>query len=103
MELGHLIKLIRTNKGMTQNQMADLLGISQNYLSLIEINKKFPSTERISEFANRLNISNDALIFASSDVPEELSTKDKKDYFRLKNNIMSLLLFELTGELDKSA
>ena len=103
MNLGMLIKLIRTHRGMNQKQMADLIGISQNYLSLIEINKKSPGTERISEFAKRLNISNNALIFASSDVPEELNAKDKKDYLRLKNNIMSLLLFELTGELDKSA
>lgn len=103
MSLGHVLKLIRTNRGMNQKQMADLLGISQNYLSLIESEKKQPSVDRISEMANSLKVSSDALIFAASDAPNELSAKDIKDYKRLQNNIISLLLFELTGELKKIA
>lgn len=99
MNLGHLLKLIRTYKGINQKQMADLLGISQNYLSLIEGNKKQPSSECVFNIAKNLNISSDALVFAASDVPNELSSKDQKDYRRLQNNITSLLLFELTGEL----
>jgi transcriptional regulator with XRE-family HTH domain len=103
MSLGHVLKLIRTNKGFNQKEMADLLGISQNYLSLIESEKKTPSVDRISEMAKNLKVSSDALVFASSDVPGELSPKDQKDYKRLQNNIVSLLLFDLTGELRKIA
>lgn len=103
MNLGHLLKLIRTHRGMNQKQMAELLGISQNYLSLIESNKKIPRTELVSEFSKSLNISNDALIFASSDIPSELSSKDQRDFKRLQNNIISLLLFDMTGELKEIA
>ena len=56
MKLGHVLKLIRTNWGMTQKDMADTLGISQNYLSLIESDKKTPSPEKILVFANSLKM-----------------------------------------------
>lgn len=101
MSLGHVLKLIRTHNRLNQKQMSELLGISQNYLSLIESDKKRPSPERIYEMSKRLKVSNDALLFAASDVPNELNSKDQKDYKRLQNNIISLLLFELTGELEE--
>ncbi len=103
MKTGNILKLVRINKGLAQKEMADLLGVSQNYLSLIETNKKVPSVDTMAEFAKSLKISKDALLFASSDVPEELSAKDTKDFQRLQQNILSLLLFELNGELEKSA
>lgn len=103
MNLGQLLKLIRTTKGMTQKDMADLMGISQNYLSLIESNIKVPSADKLAAFAEALSISKDALVFVSSDPPDELSAKDQKDYERLQKNIVSLLVFDLTGEVKKSA
>ena len=103
MNLGQILKLIRTQKGFNQKQMSALLGISQNYLSLIESAKKQPSVDRISEMSKKLGLSSDALIFAASDVPPELSDKDRKNYQQLQKNIISLLLFELTEELDKIA
>jgi len=101
--LGHLIKLIRAHKGLNQNRMAELLGISQNYLSLIESKKKQPSYELVNHMASVLKISSDALVFATSDIPVEFSPNDKNNYKRLQDNITKLLLFELTGELEESA
>lgn len=103
MRIGHILKLMRTNMAITQKEMADMLGISQNYLSLIESNKKDPSNEKIADFAKQLNISKEALFFASSGMPGELSPKDRKDFQRLQQNIVSLLLFDLSGELEESA
>lgn len=103
MRIGHILKLMRTNMAMTQKEMADMLGISQNYLSLIESSKKDPSNEKIADFARQLNTSKEALLFASSGMPGELSPKDRKDFQRLQQNIVSLLLFDLSGELEESA
>ncbi len=103
MGLGKILKLIRTNKDMTQKQMADHIGISQNYLSLIESDSKVPSTDRLSSFAKALNVSKDALVFVASTPPEELSGVDKKKYGDLQRNIMSLLLFDITGEVHQHA
>jgi transcriptional regulator with XRE-family HTH domain len=103
MKIGQILKHIRISKGISQKEMAEELGISTNYLSLIESDKKEPSQDRIAEFANALNISKEALLLASTDAPSEFNEKDKKDFIRLQKNIMSLLVFELTGKLEQHA
>jgi len=103
MKIGNVLKLLRTSIGSTQSQMADMLGISQNYLSLIEQNKKTPSNESIKNFASSLKISEDALKFIGSDVPAELDEKDSNDFQRLQQNILSLLIFQISGELKNCA
>ena len=40
MNIGQVLRKIRVNKNNSQKEMAAKLGISQNYLSLIESNKK---------------------------------------------------------------
>lgn len=101
MDIGNILKLVRTRKNLTQQEMAERLGISQNYLSLIESNKKTPGNDILSEFAKTLKISKDALIFAAAKVPEELNNDDAKEFQKLQNNILSLLLFELNGDSKK--
>jgi len=103
MKIGKILKILRTSKGLTQNQMSKLLGISQNYLSLIEQDKKAPSAEAIDNFASSLRMSKDALLLISSEVPVELTGKDKEDFQRLQQNILSLLLYQTSGELPTSA
>lgn len=97
MNIGYILKLIRTSKGMSQKEMADFLGISQNYLSLIESKKKFPSPEKTIDFSKSLGVSEHALLFASSGIPEELSAEDKRQFGKLQRNILTLLLFKLRG------
>lgn len=101
MKIGQILKHIRVNKGISQKEMAEKLGISSNYLSLIESDKKEPSQDKIADFAEALNISKEALLLASTDAPAELNDKDKRDFVRLQRNIVSLLLFELTGVLEQ--
>lgn len=93
--------MMRTINNLTQNEMADKLGISSNYLSLIESHNKVPSAKKIALFAKSLNISKEALTFIASEVPNELGEEDKKKFNKLQNNILSLLLFELNGEFKK--
>jgi RNA-directed DNA polymerase len=101
MSIGHILKLIRTNNGLNQKQMAERLEISQNYLSLIESEKRQPSPDLYESIADSLEVSKDALIFAASEAPEELNKKDREDFLRLQNNIIALLVFQLTGNLKK--
>jgi transcriptional regulator with XRE-family HTH domain len=100
MKIGSLIKKIRMVRGLTQVQLAEIMGITQNYLSLIETDTKIPSNEKIRAFAKHLNISEDAIQFLSTDPPNELNQDKKKEYAKLQNNILSLIVFELTGDLE---
>lgn len=103
MKIGQILKHIRIHKGISQKEMAEKLGISTNYLSLIESEKKEPSQDKIADFAKALNTSKEALLLASTDAPSELNEKDKKDFMRLQKNIVSLLVFELSGVLEHHA
>jgi transcriptional regulator with XRE-family HTH domain len=103
MTIGQILKMIRINKKLSQKDMADLLGISQNYLSQIESNRKEPSQDKLEEFAKSLKISKEALLIATTDVPIELNEKERNEFHKLQKNIVSLLVFELTGVLEKSA
>lgn len=93
MNLGHFLKIIRTAGNYKQKEFANLLGITQNYLSLIETNKKNLSIEKIKKFANELKISEDGMIFIFLDVPKELPEKDKNTFKRLQCNIMSRWIY----------
>jgi transcriptional regulator with XRE-family HTH domain len=94
MRIGEIIRLIRSKKGLSQKDMADKFDISQNYLSLIESEKKMPSLHIIENIASKLNVSKEALLFAISDVPKELDDNSKKDYKKLQDNICYLLIFD---------
>ena len=52
-ELGEKIKRIRKNRGLTQEQLAELIDISSRNLSNIELGQNFPKAETLEElFAN---------------------------------------------------
>ena len=72
MKIGSLIKKIRVGKEMTQVQLADRMDITQNYISLIETNTKVPSKDIIKKFSNHFNISEEALLFLSTEPPSEI-------------------------------
>ena len=100
MKIGSLIKKIRTIRGKTQVELAEEIGITQNYLSLIETDNKTPSNAKVKELSKHLQLSEEALIFLSTEPPDELSNEKKRDYLKLQQNILSLLVFDLTGKLE---
>ncbi len=104
MKVGTLIKKIRTIRGLTQVQLAKKMGITQNYLSLIETDKKIPSNDKIRVFSKQLKLSEDAILFLATYPPNELDQDRKQEYVKLQHNILSLLDYGLTGNLEtKSA
>jgi transcriptional regulator with XRE-family HTH domain len=56
-DFGLRIKLIRQSRKLTQEQFAELLGISVDFLSLIERGVNAPSFETIEQIASRLDTS----------------------------------------------
>ena len=49
MTLGQKIKQLRTDKEMSQPDLAQLIGIEQSYLSKLENDKAFPSDEMFNQ------------------------------------------------------
>jgi transcriptional regulator with XRE-family HTH domain len=50
------LKEYRRKNGFTQEKLAEKAGISANYLSMVEISRKFPTPEMLDRLARTLNI-----------------------------------------------
>ena len=73
MNLGAVIKELRTDKHYSQKQFAEMCDISQTYLSQIESNKKEPNLSTLKVIALRLDIPLPIIFFKSldsDDIPE---------------------------------
>jgi len=60
------LKENRQKCGLTQEKLAEKAGISANYLSMVEVSKKFPTPEMLDRLANALNIETFQLFDASA-------------------------------------
>jgi transcriptional regulator with XRE-family HTH domain len=56
-KLGKRIRALRTERGWSQVEMADLLGINRGYLSELETGKRDPSLSILKTIAEGLSIS----------------------------------------------
>lgn len=54
MNIGKNIKLIRTSKNISQKELAEKIGVTPNYLSMIENEAKKPSLSLIEKLAQAL-------------------------------------------------
>lgn len=53
------IKMIRQNEGLTQSQFADKIGLSRNYVAMIEIGQREPSDRTISDICRIFDVQED--------------------------------------------
>lgn len=84
MNIGEKITLLRTQKGITVNKLANLSGISQSYLRDIELGNKQPTVEYLSYICEGLGISLSAFFNIEEDTSElmkqiELLSDKQKD------------------------
>ena len=71
MNLGKAISLCRTQRGLTQAELAARAGLSVSYLSLLEQNKrKDPSLSMIQKLAEALRVPSGILFFLAADQTE---------------------------------
>jgi transcriptional regulator with XRE-family HTH domain len=54
---GEKLKELRTLKGYTQEQLADILGLNRHYIIAIEKGRRTPSLATLERIANALNCS----------------------------------------------
>lgn len=72
-ELGEKIKRVRKKRGLTQEQLAELIDISSRNLSNIELGQNFPKAETLERILKSLDITTEEL-FANEHIksPKEL-------------------------------
>ncbi len=62
MEVGKKIYQLRKLSGMTQEQLAEIVGLSTTHISVIERGVKAPKLETFIEIANALGVTSDSLL-----------------------------------------
>lgn len=91
--LGAKISSIRKERGYSQIQFAELLGISTNALSVIETGNGFLTSDTLEKILIKLNIEPDELFcFGGVKTDEEIYLNILKNLDVIKNNRNKLLL-----------
>jgi len=90
-ELGEKIKRIRKQRGLTQNQLSEMVDISTRNLSNIELGLNFVKAETLDKIIDSLNISTEEL-FANSHIKNknELLCEIDKFIDKAKNDTKTL-------------
>ena len=65
--VGRNVKRIRQEKGLTQEQLADLSGFSQQYISGLEQGQRNPTVVSLYELATALGVSHMELVRPTED------------------------------------
>ena len=102
--IGQKIKSLRTQAGLTQEQMAEKCGISTSYLGHIERGSRKLSRETAAKIADCLRVSIDALIidgraFDSNILPSVEAILQKQD--KQKREQFLRLIKTLSENIDK--
>jgi len=90
--VGTLLKMIRAKKNLSQGELADFLGITQNFLSQVENDKKTMSLTKIEDISKKLGFSKEIFMIACSDIPSELNEKEKVDFEKMQHHMIKYIL-----------
>ena len=96
--MGQRIAARRKELGMTQEQLAERLGLSLQSISCIELGKKAVRPENLANLCKHLNVSVDYILYGKrdesqmNDTIKKLSSLDPEAYNAVKN--MVDLLYE---------
>ena len=80
--IGSRLKVIRNNKGMTQEQLSEMVGINSKYLSSIERGKENPTLNMIIKISESLDATID-------DIFKDIEIEDPKNRLRLINETLN--------------
>ena len=87
------IRRIRKERGLTQEELAELCDTSVSYIGLLEIGRNIPKLSTIEKIANALGVDYIELFMSPNDQSEVKS----RDYSKLKEKI----LVDIEKDLDK--
>ena len=68
-KIGKFIKRALNEKGVSQKEIANVLGIAPNTISYFCHDKRIPNTQQVLEIANYLNVSTDYLLGYGEEIP----------------------------------
>ena len=89
-DIGKRIKELRLSRGLTQKQLAELIGLQNTMLSFYEVGDRYPSLEILIKLARTFNVTTDYLLGVEKTETIDvsgLSDDNKKVVYDLVNNL----------------
>lgn len=81
--IGTRIKAAREAKGLTQEQLAEIIGVTPAHMSVIERGVKAPKLETFVKIANALDVTSDSLLLDVLDNSLQVTATELSE--RIKN------------------
>ena len=96
---GDRLRAIRKEKGMSQDEFAQMLGTSKQVLSRYEIGQRIPKITQVQEYAKRLNVSADYLMGDSAEEAafNSLCPKDHPPFYKIFLDVMEQMGQDIPG------
>lgn len=84
-KIGKFIERALNEKGVSQKEIADALGVAPNIISYFCHGKRIPNTQQILEMADYLNVSTDYLLGHGEEIPPDSIAERLTDLRKEKN------------------
>lgn len=90
MDIGHALKVCRSAKKFSLEELAGRSGLSQSYLSMIESGKREPTLTSVQKISAAMGIPVTIVLFLASD-DEELRGLDAETKSRLSDAVLEVM------------
>ena len=89
-DFGNTLKKLRLQEGLTQQQLADKLGVTKSVVSYYELQERYPSPEILMKLSHIFHVSTDYLLGLEHKEMIDLSGLNDDDIITIKRMISSL-------------
>ncbi|MDR2701460.1 MAG: helix-turn-helix domain-containing protein [Spirochaetaceae bacterium] len=96
------LKEYRRKNGFTQEKLAEKAGISANYLSMVEISRKFPTPEMLDRLARTLNIQTFQLFDPSATPEGALLHLEQAIVENIEKVVRTAIKQDILGEINQT-
>ena len=87
-QIGRTIKVLRTALGIKQRELARRLGISANYLSMIEAGKREPTLKLLRAIGSTMQVPVSVLLVEGTVPSDNTPSEQSSSYQEIKNLIL---------------
>ena len=89
-DFGQVLKKLRLEEELTQQQLADRLGVTKSVVSYYELHERTPSPEVLVKLAAIFHVSTDYLLGLDKKETVDLTGLDENDIITIKHLIATL-------------
>lgn len=89
-DFGTNLKFLRLREGLTQQQLADRLGVTKSVVSYYELQERYPSPEVLTKLASIFHVTTDFLLGLQRGETIDLGGLSDEDIVLVKKLVASL-------------